>query len=120
MEKSSGEVVVAVSGAIAFTTNVFFVFQAEDGIRDGTVTGVQTCALPISGRRAGGVGASHPWTGREAARPPPDPEAARAARSRPRRERRAGRSRPRPLLWFRHDRRRGGPGRLPLPRPRAQ
>src|SRR6266481_9767455 len=26
----------------------FFVFQAEDGIRDGTVTGVQTCALPIS------------------------------------------------------------------------
>src|SRR6266481_2274849 len=22
-------------------------FQAEDGIRDGTVTGVQTCALPI-------------------------------------------------------------------------
>src|SRR6266568_7796339 len=25
-----------------------FVFQAEDGIRDGTVTGVQTCALPIS------------------------------------------------------------------------
>src|SRR2546430_977949 len=27
---------------------VFF-FQAEDGIRDLTVTGVQTCALPISG-----------------------------------------------------------------------
>src|SRR5689334_2674247 len=26
----------------------FFFFQAEDGIRDGTVTGVQTCALPIS------------------------------------------------------------------------
>src|SRR6266568_2834723 len=25
----------------------FFFFQAEDGIRDGTVTGVQTCALPI-------------------------------------------------------------------------
>src|SRR5438309_2631863 len=24
-----------------------FFFQAEDGIRDGTVTGVQTCALPI-------------------------------------------------------------------------
>src|SRR5207245_7175509 len=40
----------------------FFFFQAEDGIRDATVTGVQTCALPISanvasrsatGRRAG-------------------------------------------------------------------
>src|SRR5690625_6384329 len=33
---------------------VFF-FQAEDGIRDGHVTGVQTCALPISavGRHQG-------------------------------------------------------------------
>src|SRR5205085_8593180 len=29
----------------------FFFFQAEDGIRDLTVTGVQTCALPISGSR---------------------------------------------------------------------
>src|SRR2546430_11323569 len=27
-----------------------FFFQAEDGIRDLTVTGVQTCALPISAR----------------------------------------------------------------------
>src|SRR5437773_10952261 len=27
----------------------FFFFQAEDGIRDRDVTGVQTCALPISG-----------------------------------------------------------------------
>src|SRR5690348_17924746 len=27
----------------------FFFFQAEGGIRDGRVTGVQTCALPISG-----------------------------------------------------------------------
>src|SRR5690625_5794649 len=27
---------------------MFFFFQAEDGIRDGHVTGVQTCALPIS------------------------------------------------------------------------
>src|SRR5207253_6445585 len=32
----------------------FFFFQAEDGIRDGHVTGVQTCALPIS-TRAGPV-----------------------------------------------------------------
>src|SRR6266511_726737 len=31
----------------------FFFFQAEDGIRDFHVTGVQTCALPISARRAG-------------------------------------------------------------------
>src|SRR2546430_2785537 len=29
---------------------VSFFFQAEDGIRDLTVTGVQTCALPISSR----------------------------------------------------------------------
>src|SRR6266700_588229 len=29
----------------------FFFFQAEDGIRDFHVTGVQTCALPISVRR---------------------------------------------------------------------
>ena len=27
---------------------MFFFFQAEDGIRDHCVTGVQTCALPIS------------------------------------------------------------------------
>src|SRR5947207_13845765 len=31
---------------------LFFFFQAEDGIRDHCVTGVQTCALPIS---TGGV-----------------------------------------------------------------
>src|SRR2546430_11590007 len=30
----------------------FFFFQAEDGIRDLTVTGVQTCALPISNTHA--------------------------------------------------------------------
>src|SRR5207245_3307741 len=29
-------------------TLLSFFFQAEDGIRDATVTGVQTCALPIS------------------------------------------------------------------------
>ena len=29
----------------------FFFFQAEDGIRDWSVTGVQTCALPISPMR---------------------------------------------------------------------
>src|SRR6266581_3681312 len=35
-------------------TCCFFFFQAEDGIRDGRVTGVQTCALPIwAARRAG-------------------------------------------------------------------
>src|SRR3712207_8169933 len=32
---------------ILVTLFVFFFFQAEDGIRDIGVTGVQTCALPI-------------------------------------------------------------------------
>src|SRR5256885_5955936 len=32
--------------------SIFFFFQAEDGIRDYKVTGVQTCALPISKRTA--------------------------------------------------------------------
>src|SRR5438270_11492432 len=31
---------------------LFFFFQAEDGIRDLTVTGVQTCALPIFSTRS--------------------------------------------------------------------
>src|SRR5439155_11079150 len=34
---------------ITSSLSLFFFFQAEDGIRDGHVTGVQTCALPISG-----------------------------------------------------------------------
>src|SRR5437764_10550496 len=33
----------------------FFFFQAEDGIRDTSVTGVQTCALPIYGERLADV-----------------------------------------------------------------
>src|SRR2546427_2800674 len=33
---------------ITGVADIFFFFQAEDGIRDLTVTGVQTCALPIS------------------------------------------------------------------------
>src|SRR2546425_12108656 len=38
-------------GSIAYGVAVFFFFQAEDGIRDKLVTGVQTCALPISRSR---------------------------------------------------------------------
>src|SRR6266851_6515794 len=34
--------------ALGFTATFVFFFQAEDGIRDRDVTGVQTCALPIS------------------------------------------------------------------------
>src|SRR5258707_5653039 len=41
---------------------IFFFFQAEDGIRDIGVTGVQTCALPILGKITAD-------TGRDAARP---------------------------------------------------
>src|SRR2546422_8403205 len=37
-----------ISWKISPTECVFFFFQAEDGIRDVAVTGVQTCALPIS------------------------------------------------------------------------
>src|ERR1017187_10592614 len=36
---------MAVENSVVFS--VFFFFQAEDGIRDTSVTGVQTCALPI-------------------------------------------------------------------------
>src|SRR5437773_9554217 len=39
-----------------------FLFQAEDGIRDLDVTGVQTCALPISGRVTGRRGSAKPGT----------------------------------------------------------
>src|SRR5699024_12195739 len=75
-----------------------FLFQAEDGIRDRNVTGVQTCALPISagagprrpacagwcgrpraGRRvrlplrtaAGTAGSPRPWAGPPARSPAP-------------------------------------------------
>src|SRR5262249_62300076 len=44
------------------TCVVFFFFQAEDGIRDWSVTGVQTCALPIYpelGERVGPLGGDH-------------------------------------------------------------
>ena len=43
--------VVYISYKIEVRSNVeegtYFFFQAEDGIRDWSVTGVQTCALPI-------------------------------------------------------------------------
>src|SRR5436190_12398187 len=35
-----------------YTVSTGFFFQAEDGIRDHCVTGVQTCALPISSARS--------------------------------------------------------------------
>src|SRR5436305_12028497 len=42
----------AVAGGRLHLVVVFFFFQAEDGIRDADVTGVQTCALPICGWKA--------------------------------------------------------------------
>src|SRR5690606_40923509 len=38
---------ISIIDAVLFFLFIFFFFQAEDGIRDFHVTGVQTCALPI-------------------------------------------------------------------------
>src|SRR2546427_12755492 len=48
-ENTANEIVNAVQtyALPILHTHLFFFFQAEDGIRDLTVTGVQTCALPI-------------------------------------------------------------------------
>src|SRR5204863_1766799 len=43
----------------------FFFFQAEDGIRDLYVTGVQTCALPILAEEARVVRRIFEWVGRD-------------------------------------------------------
>src|SRR3989441_8378688 len=61
-----------------FLVYYFFFFQAEDGIRDKLVTGVQTCALPIWSRPHGPAGitkARHSYTrgGRRRARYHPRP-----------------------------------------------
>src|SRR5256885_16704391 len=78
-------------------TCVFFFFQAEDGIRDYKVTGVQTCALPISpGHRhgaaagRGGRGIRHA-AGRERAGAVARREVPRSRPWRDRRGRRRGR-----------------------------
>src|SRR2546430_2820971 len=42
-------------GSLVVLSSAVFFFQAEDGIRDLTVTGVQTCALPISVVEAAGI-----------------------------------------------------------------
>src|SRR5688572_31116999 len=54
LSKRSKRSICRFTSARPCTSRCFF-FQAEDGIRDLTVTGVQTCALPISGA---GVGAA--------------------------------------------------------------
>src|SRR5690625_7975904 len=100
----------------------FFFFQAEDGIRDGHVTGVQTCALPIlavvsgNSRRTGGYS---PSTRVEVVRRPPDsnpirlPSASsdRAMSTLPPVDReRATSCRVRPRTSARSEERRGGKG----------
>src|SRR2546430_7152901 len=45
---SMAVLVIACASNLISRCIYFFFFQAEDGIRDLTVTGVQTCALPIS------------------------------------------------------------------------
>src|SRR5437016_6746775 len=40
--------VLEVVDGLSVCASLIFFFQAEDGIRDWSVTGVQTCALPIS------------------------------------------------------------------------
>src|SRR2546425_3295896 len=54
----------------------FFFFQAEDGIRDKLVTGVQTCALPISPSKAAPPRPRPPSSRAPAAAPAPGPRAA--------------------------------------------
>src|SRR5207245_7693820 len=46
---SSGPIVGWASRSSGILISPHFFLQAEDGIRDATVTGVQTCALPIYG-----------------------------------------------------------------------
>src|SRR2546425_3935079 len=58
---------------------LFFFFKAEDGIRDKLVTGVQTCALPISVGRRGptAIGPTHAREDSLHADPPPVADRAR-------------------------------------------
>src|SRR5207249_9203712 len=59
---------------------LFFFFQAEDGIRDRNVTGVQTCALPICSRSYGVRSPSRVASGR--LRHPTTPTKTRGVRRR--------------------------------------
>src|SRR5437667_2898057 len=59
---------VCVLTTTVFYDFVFFFFQAEDGIRDRDVTGVQTCALPISRRSSAQPASYCGWRARHRAR----------------------------------------------------
>src|SRR5260370_20677487 len=47
LRKVRCSVTVVLAILLSSSAALFFFFQAEDGIRDSSVTGVQTCALPI-------------------------------------------------------------------------
>src|SRR6266403_4742814 len=79
---------------------LFFFFQAEDGIRDLYVTGVQTCALPISAARSA----------RETGRRPAGPRLAGPPRAGARLRPRQRRPRPARGLFPRLDGHDGAPG----------
>src|SRR5205823_10716196 len=62
----------------------FFFFQAEDGIRDKLVTGVQTCALPISSSRRARRRSSPPREARSSSARRPCARSSRGTRARSR------------------------------------
>src|SRR5207244_9793966 len=70
----------------------FFFFQAEDGIRDDLVTGVQTCALPISMR------ARERGRARRSRGPAPRAATGRGCNSRAQRRAQEGASKPCPEI----------------------
>src|SRR6266404_1826340 len=86
----------------------FFFFQAEDGIRDKLVTGVQTCALPISA-----AGLRRAPRGMRVGLHVPAEEP--AARPRGRQRAVATSGRPRRCSTYQRDRARRGVRRTPVP-----
>src|SRR5688500_20369861 len=84
-----------------YVTFVIFFFQAEDGIRDYKVTGVQTCALPISSRAT-----ATRWTRPRTSAPPPCRGPGRPSTCRWKASARGGR--PGRKCWSRSEERRVG------------
>src|SRR5687768_17873703 len=83
---------------------VDFFFQAEDGIRDVAVTGVQTCALPICSRFIGPSLAKRERRGAAVRVVPPSPDASALAPCSGRRHVLARRAADRRALTKRRDR----------------
>src|SRR5690625_7418344 len=70
---------------VCFYFSACYFFQAEDGIRDGHVTGVQTCALPICGGIPVQLGQLRARRGLRSSTVRRDPRGGRARRSEERR-----------------------------------